>query len=506
MITYLSSSSFIRDSQGHSIPSARPVTELFDFLIYSCSTTHTLSELRAFWDLDSAVALLASKLPEPVRESLAKTNRAVWNGYRIFSIPSKMFSVNKSHDEVTFYDLSQYYPDDPEPTTAQEAQAKADFLLQTLTDLGIAPITRLASPVAVAEGSDLLKGYQSTIPTIFDAPTPYWEAFEYALQCTPREWVSAYQVGSWEDGLYDYDLSSAYAHAASQLIDLRDCQFTKSETMLGGSYYGFVYGDLYIDPKHPYAFCSPVVVNLDGKLCNPVGHLPTDYYPLDLIRFIDRYQMGEFKLKSGWFLSPYNAVRPRQPFKELMPKLYTERSQSPLASYFLKRVMNGIIGRMLEVRKDSGGNTVKYSDLYNPIYHAIITSQTKIRVAEFIIQNGITEQELVHVGVDGIKSTHYLPLPEHSSRMGQWVCKGSQPTVILSPGRVYTAVRPRNGATYHLLQAITQVHPNSTRYEFNGTTVDLNVLKMDLTRNFLKFPKTGEALMSGHFQSTPIVL
>jgi hypothetical protein len=56
-----------------------------------------------------------------------------------------------------------------------------------------------------------------------------------------------------------------------------------------------------------------------------------------------------------------------------------------------------------------------------------------------------------------------LPLPKHSSRMGQWVCKGSQPTVILSPGRVYTATRPKNGATYHLLQAIAQVHPNSTR-------------------------------------------
>jgi hypothetical protein len=500
MITYLSHGIVILDSLGHSISSTNPA-ELLDFLLYSCSATHPLSTLRAFWDLDNAVNSIP--FPVAVRESFTKTNRAVWGNYRLFSVPSKMFGITKSHDDVTFYDLSQYFPDET-CNNIEQVQQKGDELLVMLAGLGVAGPTKLTSPVAIAEGSELIKGYQSTIPTIFTTPEPFWEAFEYALQCTPREWVSNFQVGRW-DNLWDIDLTSSYPSHASQLLDLRDCNFVRSDTLIKSAYYGFLYGDLYIDPSHPYAFCSPVVINLDGKLSNPVGHLPTDYYPLDLIRFINCYDMGTFKLKSGWFISPQHAVRPRQPFKELMSTLYTSRSQSPLASYFLKRVMNGVIGRLLETRKKDGA-LVKYGDLYNPIYHAIITSQTKIKVAEFIIENGITQGELVHVGVDGIKSTKYIDLPPRSSKMGQWVCKGSQPTIILSPGRIYTPIRPKDGATYHLLSAITDAFPNRRSYEFNGTTVDLNILQVDQTRNFRELPHTGGALMSECYKSEPLVL
>ncbi len=310
--------------------------------------------------------------------------------------------------------------------------------------------------------------------------------------------------------LYNYDITSAYPFAASQLIDLRDCSFVKSEgasadTLIKSAYYGFLRGDLYLDPAHLYAFCSPVVVNLDGRLSNPVGHLPTDYYPLDIIRFVERCGIGIFKMRDGWFISPHHAVSPRHPFQSLMSDLYAGRSQSSLASYFLKRVMAGIIGRMLETRK-SNGEVTGYGELYNPIYHAIITSQTKIRVAEFIIQNGISASELVHVGVDGIKTTKRIDLPEKSSRMGQWVCKGSEPAIILSSGRIYTPSRPRGGETYHLLSAMVQAFPNRRKYEFNGSVVDLNGLGMDMTRNFSKLPKTGGALLSGKYESEAVVI
>ena len=197
MITYLSTASGIQDSLGHSISTRNP-GELLSWLMDSATTTHPRSSLRAFWDLDSSTQLILSLLPAEVRASIAKTNRATWSHYRLFYIPGKMFAINKSHDEVTFYDLSQYFPDDPEPTSIQQVQQKADLLLQTLSDLGILSPTNLTSPVAIAEASGLLKKYQSsTIPTIFDAPEPYWEAYEYALQCTPREWVSNYQIGAW---------------------------------------------------------------------------------------------------------------------------------------------------------------------------------------------------------------------------------------------------------------------------------------------------------------------
>lgn len=500
MITYLSTKTGIQDSLGHSVSSSGP-TEVLDFLLFSCSATHPLSTLRAFWDLDDSVQRILACLPLPIRELITKTNRAIWGSYRLFFIPGKMFGVSKSHEDVTFYDLSQYFPDES-PTTISQVDILRNKLLAMLYLLGITDPSKLTSPVAIWEGANRLPD----VPTIFTTPEPFWEAHEYALQCTPREWVSAYQVGQWEKSLIDMDLTSAYAHAASQLIDLRDCNFVKSDTMVKSAYYGFLHGDLYINPDHPYAFCSPVVSNIDGRLGNYVGQLPTDYYPLDLIRFIERYEMGTFKLKSGWFISPQSAVRPRQPFKELMGGLYSNRSISPHASYFLKRVMNGIIGRLLETKKSNGREVVEYGKLYNPIYHAIITSQTKVRVAEFIIQNKISQSELVHVGVDGIKSTKRIALPEKSSRMGQWVFKGEQPTIILSPGRIYTPTRPDDGVTYHLLKAIVEAHPNSQSYSFNGITVDLNILRLDLNRNFMLFPRSGSAALQGPYGSEPIVL
>ncbi len=200
MITYLSTASGIQDSLGHSISTRNP-DELLSWLLDSATATHPRSTLRAFWDLDSSVQSILSLFPADIRASIAKTNRATWSSYRLFYIPGKMFSVNNgSHDEVTFYDLSQYFPDDPEPTSIQQVRWKAGLLLQTLSDLGITAPTKLTSPVAIAEASGLLKKYQSAIPTIFDAPEPFWEAYEYALQCTPREWVSALQIGSWGNG------------------------------------------------------------------------------------------------------------------------------------------------------------------------------------------------------------------------------------------------------------------------------------------------------------------
>jgi hypothetical protein len=110
------------------------------------------------------------------------------------------------------------------------------------------------------------------------------------------------------------------------------------------------------------------------------------------------------------------------------------------------------------------------------------------------------------VGVDGIKSTKYIPLPSQSSRMGQWICKGSQPTIILSPGRILTSTRPKNGATYGLLSALAEAYPNRRQYDAGGTVVDLNTLHIDQTRVFNKLPRTGRELVSECCKSEPVVL
>jgi len=271
-------------------------------------------------------------------------------------------------------------------------------------------------------------------------------------------------------------------------------------------YYGFLHGDLYINPLSDHAYCSPVLTRLlDGQLTNAVGHLSTDFYSLDLIRHVYRYDMGEFKVKSAWYIHPRGGVHPRLPFQSLMSGLFQQRTQSPLRSYFVKRVMTGIIGKMLETRKDKDGN-IKYGDLYNPIYHGIILAKVACRVSEFIIENGITKEELVHVGVDGVKTTKYLPHIPQVAGMGQWRRNDPEPTIILSPAGIYTPKRSPQGVSLPILQAMLEANPQSSRYSFDGWELDLRTLQARQNRKYDKLPRTGGALLGECYQSEPIEL
>jgi len=172
------------------------------WLVFSHTTVHS-TVLGAVWSLAKFYAQIP--FPDSVRSELSSPpHRSKQDGYRLFYIPDKILSLNKNGSEVSFYDLGQYFPDDDEPKTLAGLQAKADELQHVLADIGAGATTTLSSPVAIAGVTGLLDQYDDTAPTIFDAPASHLEAYEMALQCTPREWVSNFQVGCW-DGEDDED-------------------------------------------------------------------------------------------------------------------------------------------------------------------------------------------------------------------------------------------------------------------------------------------------------------
>ncbi len=477
-------------------------TELMDWLVFSHTTT-TTDCLKVVWDLGEFVTTVLSRLPESIRTELQSKRRIQWNNYRFYYIPDKVFSVNKDGSESSFYDLSQYYPGSPEPRSLPELQLLADELLATLAKLGIPSPTTLSSPVAAFKGSERLNGYP-TVPTVFDAPESLLEAYNLALQCTPREWVVNYQIGHFPE-LYSCDLSSAYPYHASQLLDLRDCSFHKSTELDLSAYYGFLVGDFTVYPDHPLAFCSPFLADRgDGALVNFTGTIKDYPCLLDEVRVLNRYEMGEFRIKQGWYIKPLSGVRPKCPFQSLMFDLYQSRYQSELASYILKRVMNGIVGKLLETRKDKDGNITEYGDIFNPVYHSICTTRTRLQVFEFLTQQGVTRDELVFIGVDGVKTTRCIPLPDQVP-MGRWRSAGSEPTFILSPGAVITPHRNFKRTGYNELLIQLCKYPLSSAFGKDGD-IDLRKLFLSQTRVFPEFPRTGQALLSGKYLSEAIVL
>ncbi len=496
-------------------PTDLPVGELLDWLLFSCTARYPSSTLRVFWDLDDAVSSILKQLPDDVRRTLSQPPHRVRLGsHRIYYIPSKVFSIGKSGEEANFFSLDQYFPEDLKPRSLSELQRKADLLMTALSDLGILSPTTLSSPVACFKASRLLDEHQSAIPTIFDAPESHLEAYEIALQCTPREWVTNYQIGHFNEGeIWGQDLASSYPWHASRLLDLRDCSFSRSDILDEGAYYGLLEGDFTVYPDHPLAFCSPFLADRgDGVLVNFTGTVPNYSCLLDEVRVLYRHGLGEFRLKSGWFVRPLNGVRPNVPLNVLMTQLYTKRGgqqgmsneMSKLVSYLVKRVMTGIIGKLLEAYKDDDGNITKYGDLYNPIYHALITTATRLQVFDFLVQNEITREELVHIGVDGVKTTRCIPLPPQAP-MGRWRSAGSEPTFVLSPGAVVTPYRnfKRTGYAELLVQLLEQ--PSATKFG-KDRDIDLRKLFLNQTRSFGVLPLTGEKLMARPYISYPVEL
>ncbi|MGR3295987.1 MAG: hypothetical protein ACUZ8A_07160 [Candidatus Bathyanammoxibius sp.] len=173
--------------------------DLLNWLLYSHTTTLP-SCLKVVWDLSDFTRAIADQLPAAVGIALyGSDHRARFEQYKFFYIPEKMLSIEKRGTESVFYDLSQYFPDTSEPDTLDGLQSLADQLSESLADLGIPSPTTLSSPVACFRGHELLSGLQDTVPTIFDAPASLLDAYEVALQCTPREWISNYQIGAWDD-------------------------------------------------------------------------------------------------------------------------------------------------------------------------------------------------------------------------------------------------------------------------------------------------------------------
>ncbi len=480
-------------------------SQLLDWLIFGCTAVEG-SSLKVVWDLSQFSSAIFSYLPEHIPTELSRhPHRTKWGNYRLYYIPDKVLSVTKNGSESSFYDLSQYFPGETEPADLDGIQQKANLLREALTDLGAAPVG-LASPVSAFKGHKMLSSLKDTIPTIFDASEDTLDAYEIALQCTPREWVSNYQVGDFPE-IWSYDLSSAYPWQASFLPDLRDCAFTRSASLIESACYGFLVGDFTVDPNHPYSFCSPFLADRgDGVLVNFVGTKREHYCLLDEVRTLYQHDMGSFKLKDGWFVSPIVGTAPRKPFQSLMGHLYSQRGETELKSYLVKRVMNGLIGKLLETHKDADGNILEYGDLYNPIYHAVCTTRTRLQVFDFLVQNETTRDELVFVGVDGVKCTRRLDLPGRSP-MGQWRCSGDGPAIVLSPGAVLTLDRNFKKTGYAELVADCLAHPTASKFGADPhDLIDLKKLFLNQTRTFAVLPQAGAALLNMKSVSDPIQL
>jgi len=530
----------ITESTGQSITSS-DLSELFKWLLDDWKPEP--DKLFVTWNLGQFTAPLLRKLGIAACRNLADPQynrteffrpfvvffryKADTGGlFRIESGPLREDNGRKHRtNEFGCYSLAQFIDRNAPDPGPEQCQRLGTDLVAQLDRAGISP-SKLTSPIAA-----YLSATELPAPKSSEASPEHIMAEDYAEKCS-REWRDCFQVGHWDEGeSFDYDITSAYAWAATRLPDTRESEFIFSRDYVDGAYDGFLKGRVTIDKN---VLVHPIVTELpNGALGTPVGSWDT-HLTLGEVRFIERHNIGRFDLVDGWFIKSSG----RPPLADLMHALYNrrkeaERERETALAQFLKGVANGFVGKFLEkydrLYTLPDGSKTNVGEYYNATWHAMVTSAVRLRLGSFIYQHR-AQENVIGVNTDGClldKRVSTVATPE----LGDWRLTGSPPVIVVSPQRVMHGHKRPQGMTYDMLVQLIAENPDEMEYVERGEryvtlteAVDagdiaavgelatrgrgllLPAIGEGQTRIFPEFPATGAELLANRYRSRPVVL
>lgn len=382
-----------------------------------------------FYNLNYAVAQLA-KICEMRKEEgvkLLASGRLYFPPFGINYISNKFFSVKHgffkdapfaSYADASQYDKSGEIKADDSPAyciaRAKEAQDIGQRVYDTLVKIGLHPTT-VVSPVSAYQ-KEVLSNLP--LPTVDDMPA---EVAEISYGCCHGNWVEAFARGHWGEKTpaYDYDVVSAYPYWASQLLDVRYGEWHNFPLFMPSAVYGFCRGTVTINK--PF---SPIIYG-DESNYTPVGTWECSLTKRE-IEFINRYELGEFQIKNGWWWVPRKEVRP---LKSAMERLFAyKESFSGFERDVAKRVMSGIYGKFLELRHS------EFGPLFNSVWGAEIEANTRLQVGEFCMKAMEQGIDVIHIAVDGVTLSAPIQGVELGDKMGDWKLSSECPCLCISSG------------------------------------------------------------------------
>ena len=173
---------------------------------------------------------------------------------------------------------------------------------------------------------------------------------------------------------HDYDIISAFPSVARDLIDIRQCEWVKSSEYQPDAIYGYVRCEVTI---YDWVMVSPILTHdEEGSLTSFTGTVE-EYLTKGELDFIDKWEIGEYKILEGWWTIPLDRLLDR-PLDSPLTKLLTYKQRTGLQSALAKRMSTGIYGKFGEER------TNEFGPYFNPVWFCEISTQVRLQVAEYL--------------------------------------------------------------------------------------------------------------------------
>ncbi len=537
----------IMNNMGDKIESDKP-RELLDFL---GKNYEGFINRKLAWNIDLFMSSIFKKLGLPICEVLSDTEggrRAIFRFegdepvlldeavikadgldttfelplgiYRFIYNPKTIawLSVGGVRYASFFNNPSQYYDSDEEVNDLDFVLAKQHALEEGMLTLGLNPMKQASSAKLWEE--TVLKHME--LPTIEDIPAEFAEEhcdelLDWCEQCMNRVWTIAKQVGHFKaDESWDYDLSSAYAYALSQLKTFKYATFWKSSEMIDADY-GVLKGKITINDVE----VSPIAYEKDGRNIYPVKSSWIGLITLSEVQWLKKWGVGDFELDYGYFWK-YPAGG-REPFGTIVPKFYNLRWQEGMVKSLAKKMLSASWGKF--IWKKAGEQSNPYC---NPIFALQVQTATRLRVASFIYHYDVMDK-VVHIGTDGVRLSEKVDIPD-ILKLGGWRMNEQMPCIVLSPGEVFAPDRKPGGLYYDDVVGMINEKPKGEYYtkekQRRRTLTEAvqlgNISEVGEVRDyarsfhittsqqdhisytFSKYPKNGKELLENKYYGEPV--
>lgn len=419
------------------------------------------------------------------------------DGYKYKYIPHKLLRISSGKLTASFWDISQFYKMSLNKASGiYLGKQKIDIATKKFTEKYVRRFWRSIAKYCIQDATltaelgeylvNKLDQFGITSSTLYSCASI---SFKYFCENTnvvtvSRFWKThkkalgmacdAYEGGKFEvtargsfERLYEYDITSAYPYEIARLVDITDATVEYSPRY---------------DKEAVYAFYR---VHIDNTLAS---HLPCGI----MTRGVRIYPAGEYyltitKQEYEYMLTlpvrvtildgvHFYVKRKRYPYKKVIATLFKLKSDYKNKDKMLynttKIIMNSFYGKCVQCIEQPDKTVVAGSG-WNPIYGAVITANTRIKVTA--LQN-LMQQDCVAVHTDSVMTTRPVPSRYIKKGLGEFEYVVDGPGLLVACGMyqigdtcAFKGFYPRPGDTW---EKILTRHRNRQKIPYSSVRVE----------------------------------